>query len=73
MDCDGLATCPFFNDKMAKIPLAVDLYKRSYCKGDFSGCARYMVKQAFGKEPVPADLYPNEIERAREILRSRKP
>lgn len=73
MDCDGLATCPFFNDKMATIPLAADLYKAKYCKGDFSACARYMVKEAWGKESIPADLYPNETERAQEMLRGRKP
>ncbi len=74
MDCKYLAACPFFNDKMASIPLAADLYKSTYCKGGtFSQCARFMVREVCGKEGTPADLYPNEAERAEAILRSRRP
>ena len=32
-----------------------------YCKGDNSGCARYMVFKALGREEVPLDLYPNQV------------
>ena len=73
MDCKYLAACPFFNDKMATIPLAADLYKSHYCRDVFSECARYMVRETCGKEGTPGDLYPNEIERAQEILRNYKP
>jgi len=72
MSCERLATCIFFNDQMATIPLAADLYKATFCKGDFSACARYLVLDALGPEGVPADLFPNEAERAHEILKCAK-
>ena len=73
MECDALATCPFFNDQMAEIPLAGELYKAAYCRGDFRACARYMVRQAYGPAQVPADLYPNEVEQAQAIISGLKP
>lgn len=73
MDCKYLGACPFFNDQMPTIPLAVDLYKANFCKGNVDGCARYVVREALGKDGVPDDLYPNEMELAQAILGSRAP
>ncbi len=73
MDCKYLAACIFFNDRMAAIPLAVDLYKANFCKGDSSQCARFRVRDVCGAEGTPADLYPNEAERADQILSNYKP
>ena len=42
-DCECLATCPFFNDKMAEMPAMAEMYKRNYCRGDSCTCARHMV------------------------------
>ena len=36
--------------------------------GDSSGCARHMVCTAMSRRRVPADLFPNHIEKAREII-----
>ena len=44
--------------------------KRNYCKNDPSKCARYMVFKALRN--VPIDLYPDEIEKAKEILKEGK-
>jgi len=65
-DCEKLATCPFFLDKMANMPVTASLLKRRYCQGDNSTCARYMVFKALGK--APADLFPNKPEEAKEII-----
>ncbi len=69
-DCELLEKCIFFNDKMANMPGMAALYKRQYCQGDNSGCARYIVFQALGRERVPADLFPNDVERAEQIVAS---
>lgn len=67
-DCESLNSCPFFNDKMANMPSMANSYKKRYCHDQFSTCARYMVFKAIGKDKVPADLFPNQDHRAREII-----
>ncbi len=53
-ECENLAGCPFFNDKMANMPAISAIYKKKYCKYDRNACARYMVCKALGREKVPA-------------------
>jgi hypothetical protein len=67
-DCECLAGCPFFNDKMADMPGTAEQLKQHYCKGDSSRCARHMVFERLGKPAVPPDLYPDMVERAEQIL-----
>jgi hypothetical protein len=44
----------------------VSLYKKRFCTGDPSTCARLTVATA--GLAVPGDLFPNQMERARELL-----
>ena len=67
-DCTLLAKCIFFNDKMASMPAAAEVLKKKYCLKDSSTCARFMVCSALGREKVPADLFPNNTDRAKAIL-----
>ena len=67
-DCRLLAGCPFFNDQMQGLETAKELMKQRYCRDDNSGCARYMVFSALGKPKVPADLIPNQADRAKQIV-----
>jgi len=67
-DCEILGTCIFFNDKMANMPGTTASYKQRYCQGDNSMCARYLVFQALGRPKVPADLFPNQADRAEKII-----
>jgi hypothetical protein len=67
-DCECLATCIFFNEQMANMPVTVELTKGRYCRGDNSRCARFMVFQALGLDRVPSDLFPNEVGLARKII-----
>jgi hypothetical protein len=68
-NCECLSGCPFFNDKMLDMPGMASLYKRTYCEGgDFAKCARFVVFKALGKPSVPADLFPNQIERANALI-----
>ncbi len=67
-DCELLAGCIFFNDKMTEMPTMAAMYKRDFCKGDSSTCARYMVFKALGRPSVPPDLFPNMAARARALI-----
>jgi hypothetical protein len=65
-DCEKLKTCPFFTDQMACLPVSAAALKQSYCRGNKTECARYLVT-AEGI-PVPKDLFPNERDRVLQIL-----
>lgn len=71
-ECENLAGCPFFNDRMANMPITAEMIKRKLCRGDNTDCARYMVSKAVGKEHVPANLIPNQVDRAEEIINTVK-
>jgi hypothetical protein len=68
-DCPSLPKCPFFNDKMSGSPAMAGIMKRKYCQGDNSGCARWMVFQKTGPGTVPADLFPNQVEKVATLVR----
>ena len=67
-ECEALSTCPFFNEKMADMPGTAASLKGQFCQGDNTTCARYMVSKALGKSNVPSDLFPNQMEKAKEII-----
>ncbi|GFO66165.1 hypothetical protein M1B72_01125 [Geomonas paludis] len=67
-DCELLSGCIFFNDRMANMPSTSNVFKMMYCNDNFEGCARYIVRKELGKDAVPEDLFPNQGDRAREIL-----
>ncbi len=66
--CDMLQGCIFFNDKMQKYPFAADQMKQHYCVEGAADCARFIVREALGKEGVPGDLFPNDVARAYSIV-----
>jgi hypothetical protein len=67
-DCELLSTCVFFNDMMSNMPSTSNIFKIVYCNGNNSNCARYMVRKELGKDRVPADLFPNQTDKARDII-----
>jgi len=67
-DCVCLEGCPFFNDKMANMPSMAEILKQRYCRNDWQDCARHKVFEEFGRDAVPGDLFPNEVERSEQIL-----
>ena len=67
-DCELIEKCIFFNDRMANMPSMASSYKRNYCQGDNSQCARYMVFKAKGRENVPTNLFPNDKEKAKALI-----
>ena len=68
-ECPSLKTCPFFNDTLENMPGKSIFIKKKYCLGSNARCARFMVASTLGKEKVPPDLYPDDTDRAGEILR----
>ena len=44
-----------------------ELYKINYCRGNNSTCARFMVFKALGKQKVPVDLFPPDVDRAKKL------
>ena len=72
MACEMLDACPFYNDKMDVESGLGKLYKRRYCEGDKTQCARYMVLSELGAKAVPLDLYPNMQDRAKKIIAQNK-
>jgi hypothetical protein len=67
-ECSLLPKCIFFNDKMATMPAAADMMKKKFCLKDSSTCARFMVCSALGRERVPLDLFPNNVDRAKALI-----
>lgn len=67
-DCKSLATCPFFNDKMPDDQGLGAIYKKKYCQTDSAKCARFMVSSALGSSKVPTNLYPNQQDKAKELI-----
>ena len=66
--CDKLGDCAFFSGHVAYMPAVANLLKEKYCFEDSKQCARLQLSSA-GKA-VPDDLYPNDSERAEELLHS---
>ena len=48
------------------------MYKKRYCEGDKTKCARYIVSTQCGPEFVTNRLYPNMDKKAQEILTQHK-
>lgn len=67
-DCPMLARCPFFHDRMGAMHAMATTMKMVYCRGSNRNCARWTVFDGLGPQAMPSDLFPNEGERAREIL-----
>ncbi len=67
-DCEMLTTCIFFNDKMANMPAMATLFKEHYCRRTPAACARLRIATTLGRPRVPADLFPNQDDRAKAII-----
>ena len=70
--CENFEKCPFYQGKMSIESGIGALYKKNYCEGDKTTCARYMVATTVGKEFVPLSLYPNMLDKAKKIIEENK-
>lgn len=69
--CEKLSKCPFYNDKMDINKGVGAMYKKKYCEGDKTICARYIVATQLGSEYV-GNLYPNMNDAANKLLAEHK-
>jgi hypothetical protein len=72
-NCEQLPTCAFYNEKLKDLPGLSEGLKRLYCWNETPNCARFMVLKAIGREKIPLDLFPNELERAKTIISQEQP
>lgn len=67
--CPLLNECRFFNDIIENMPSISASLKARYCLSDSKGCARFLIFEKIGKEHVPDDVFPHELEKAEKMLR----
>ncbi len=72
LNCELAETCVFLNEQVAGMPSTSAVYMKIYCEQDFDNCGRYMVFNAIGRENVPNDLFPNQSDRAKEVIAAHK-
>ena len=70
--CEKLENCPFYQGQMTMDSGLGSMYKKKYCEGDKTTCARYMVATTVGKEFVTSSLYPNMVDKANKIIAENK-
>lgn len=69
IECQIAKSCPFYKKSANSQQAAVSQWLKSqYCRGNFAMCARHTIHEAMGLEYVPADLFPNEVMRANQIV-----
>ncbi len=66
--CEKLAKCPFYQGKMSMDTGLGSMYKKRYCEGDKSDCARYMIATQLGPEFVTEKIYPNMLDLAKKMI-----
>ena len=70
--CEKLEKCPFYQGKMSMDSGLGAMYKKKYCEGDKTTCARYIVATQLGAEYVTSSLYPNMNDVANKLLAEHK-
>ena len=67
--CVKLPKCPFYQGKMDINSGLGAMYKKKYCEGDKTICARYIISTKLGPEFVNNNIYPNMIDVANNLLK----
>jgi|GEM_PF-728630 len=66
--CQNQNGCKFYQSAILSASEKGKFYIENYCNGDNSKCARLMVFMGKGCAFVSADLFPDHIDRAYQIL-----
>lgn len=67
--CEKLSKCPFYQGKININSGLGAMYKKKYCEGDKTICARYIISTKLGPEFVNNNIYPNMIDVANNLLK----
>ena len=70
--CEKLSKCPFYQGKMDVNSGLGSMYKKKYCEGDKTTCARYIISTQLGSEFVTNNIYPNMNDLAEKMLAEHK-
>ena len=70
--CVKLPKCPFYQGKMDINSGLGAMYKKKYCEGDKTTCARYIIATKLGPEFVNNNIYPNMTDLANSMLAEHK-
>ncbi|MBQ4283042.1 MAG: hypothetical protein IJB96_03840 [Lachnospira sp.] len=70
--CEKLAKCPFYQGQMDMDSGLGSLYKKRYCEGDKTVCARYMIATTLGPDYVTNSIYPNMVDLAKKMIAEHK-
>jgi hypothetical protein len=65
-ECEKTPKCQFYCDAMENMPVTAHVMKDAFCLNDKHACARYVLSTS--GRPVPPDLFPDMIDRARRII-----
>lgn len=67
-ECELIDACASFYEKLSYMKSTARLMKGAYCQWNYSECARYIVYKVHGKEKVPVDLYPSDLDGANKLV-----
>ena len=67
--CEKFEKCPFYQGKININSGLGAMYKKKYCEGDKTICARYIISTKLGPEFVNNNIYPNMIDVANNLLK----
>jgi hypothetical protein len=67
-ECEYIDTCPFPGGELPEKGSNVEELKDEYCRSNSLHCARLMVSMALGDQHIPEDLYPDEKQRAYQLI-----
>lgn len=67
--CERLDKCPFYQGKMDMESGLGAMYRKKYCEGDNTTCARNMLATQISPSVVPITLYPNMVEKAEQLIK----
>ena len=70
--CEKLPKCPFYQGKMDINTGLGSMYKKKYCEGDKTTCARYIIATQLGAEFVTNNIFPNMNDLAEKMLAEHK-
>lgn len=66
--CTYAATCPVFTTGLGPLPHLGIKYRRAYCRGGWSECARHLLADTVGSDSVPATLLPSQRNQIVEVV-----
>jgi hypothetical protein len=70
--CNLVEKCEFFNDRLKDMPAMSEVLKERFCMREHKACARYLVFLEVGRDKIPENLFPNNIEKVAKLLSEAK-